>query len=106
MTTKDTHGSGVPIQPSAKGARAEPQVNSDVEMGSVGKDQGADGAPSLDIMQVARIGDIAAMEKILESKELDATYCDEEGITALHVCLRVCPLWILSSDMGTSSHIS
>jgi len=36
-------------------------------------------------MQVARVGDIAAMEKLFESGEFDATYADEEGITPLHV---------------------
>lgn len=38
-----------------------------------------------DIMQMARIGDIAGMEKLFESGEYDATYADEEGITPLHV---------------------
>ena len=44
-----------------------------------------DAPPQDDIMQVARIGDIAAMEKLFEKGEYDATYTDDEGITPLHV---------------------
>lgn len=40
-----------------------------------------------DIMQLARLGDIPAMEKLFESQGYDATYTDEEGITPLHVGL-------------------
>lgn len=43
-----------------------------------------------DIMQMARIGDIAGMEKLFETTEYDATYTDDEGITPLHVCLIDC----------------
>lgn len=43
-----------------------------------------------DIMQVARIGDVPAMEKIFESGEFDATYHDDEGITPLHVSAERC----------------
>jgi hypothetical protein len=39
-----------------------------------------------DIMQLARIGDIQAMEKLFDSEKYEATYCDAEGITPLHVC--------------------
>ncbi|KAF2259862.1 palmitoyltransferas-like protein akr1 [Lojkania enalia] len=37
-----------------------------------------------DIMQLARLGEIAAMEKLFNSGKYDATYADEEGITPLH----------------------
>lgn len=84
MASKETHGSGMPIQPPAKGTKAEPQVNSDMEMGNLPNGNSTD--PETDIMQIARIGDIRAMEKLFESKEHDATYSDDEGITALHVC--------------------
>ena len=47
-------------------------------------------APQDDIMQVARIGDMATMEKLFEKGEFDATYTDDEGITPLHV--RIPPL--------------
>ncbi len=38
-----------------------------------------------DIMHMARVGDIAGMEKLFEGGEFDATYTDDEGITPLHV---------------------
>ncbi len=47
---------------------------------------GSDASPAQpDIMQLARVGDIAGMEKLFESSEYDATYTDDEGITPLHV---------------------
>lgn len=42
--------------------------------------------PEEDIMQLARVGNIPAMEKLFEKGEYDATYTDDEGITPLHVC--------------------
>ena len=50
--------------------------------------QGVKGSIPLgeDIMQLARIGEIGVMQKLFESKSLNATYKDEEGITPLHVC--------------------
>jgi palmitoyltransferase ZDHHC13/17 len=76
---------GPPAQPAAKGSAAMPKLNSqDMEMGDL---PGSD-APSAqpDIMHLARVGDIAGMEKLFESSEYDATYTDGEGITPLHVC--------------------
>jgi hypothetical protein len=69
-----------PAQPSSKSSTAAPKLNNEMEMGSLPTD-----AAPVDIMQIARVGDIAAMEKLFESKEFDATYTDEEGITPLHV---------------------
>lgn len=44
--------------------------------------------PENDIMQMARVGDVAGIEKLFESGEYDATYSDDEGITPMHVrCL-------------------
>lgn len=71
-----------PTQPSTKAAAAAPTLNSDVEMGSLAA---AGGGPASDIMQLARVGDVAAMEKLFESGEYDATFADDEGITPLHV---------------------
>lgn len=84
MASKETHGSGVPIQPSAKSTKAEPQVNPDMEMANV-PNGGSAADPAQDIMQIARVGDIPAMEKLFQSEKFDATYSDDEGITALHV---------------------
>jgi palmitoyltransferase len=57
-------------------------LNSNMELGSMSGD-----APTeeTDIMQIARIGDVQAMEKLFESGRYDATYTDDEGITPLHV---------------------
>ena len=39
-----------------------------------------------DIMQLARLGEIRAIQKLFDSGKYDATYRDEQGITPLHVC--------------------
>jgi len=38
-----------------------------------------------DIMQLARLGEIGAIQKLFNSGKYDATYADEQGITPLHV---------------------
>ncbi|KAG4219193.1 hypothetical protein PC116_g32327, partial [Phytophthora cactorum] len=82
-TVPNPNSAGAPIQPSSKGPAATPKLNSqDMEMGNL---PGGDPPPSEpDIMQIARVGDIVAMEKLFESSEFDATYTDDEGITPLH----------------------
>lgn len=70
------------MQPSSKAAAAAPKLNSEMEMGSLPADEAP---PDNDIMQLARIGDVAGMEKLFASGEYDATYSDDEGITPLHV---------------------
>lgn len=78
--------SAAPIQPSTKATAAVPKLNSEMEMGSLpgdGQDQ------EEDIMQIARVGDVPAMEKLFESGEFDATYTDDEGITPLHVSVHL-----------------
>lgn len=68
-------------RPSSKASAAAPKLNSEMEMGSLPTEgQGQQD----DIMQLARIGDVPAMEKLFESGEFDATYTDDEGITPLH----------------------
>lgn len=42
-----------------------------------------------DIMQLARLGEIGAIQKLFDSGKFDATYRDEQGITPLHVSLLV-----------------
>ncbi|KAM4057272.1 ankyrin repeats (3 copies) domain-containing protein [Hirsutella rhossiliensis] len=71
-----------PTQPSTKAAAAAPRLNRDMEMGSLPAADGAE--PASDIMQLARVGDVGAMEKLFESGEYDATFVDDEGITPLH----------------------
>lgn len=81
-TTSTSGGSAAPIQMSGKANAATPKLNSEVEMGSLPGDAQTQ---EDDIMQVARVGDVPAMEKLFESGEYDATYHDDEGITPLHV---------------------
>lgn len=85
MSSPNRNGSaGAPIQPSNKGTAAAPQLSSEnMEMGSM---PGPAAPAEEDIMQLARVGNIAAMEKLFEKGEYDATYTDDEGITPLHVC--------------------
>jgi palmitoyltransferase len=79
--TSEAHQAAAPAQPSSKSSTAAPKLNHEMEMGNLPGDD-----VPVDIMQVARIGDIAAMEKLFESGDYDATYTDDEGITPLHVC--------------------
>lgn len=73
-------GGSAPAQPTVKAAAAAPKLNNEMEMGTLASDKTAEN----DIMQVARVGDIVAMEKLFETGDYDATYCDDEGITPLH----------------------
>lgn len=88
------------IKLAAKSSAAAPKLNSDMEMADIpGNGQASDEELQQleqqeedDIMQLARLGDIPAMEKLFESKGYDATYADEEGITPLHVrCTHPAP---------------
>jgi hypothetical protein len=38
-----------------------------------------------DVMQLARLGEIGAIQKLFDAGTCDATYTDEQGITPLHV---------------------
>lgn len=81
----NTHSVGAPIQPSSKGPAVAPKLNSqEMEMGNLPSGDPPPSEP--DIMQIARVGDIIAMEKLFDSSDFDATYTDDEGITPLHVC--------------------
>jgi hypothetical protein len=42
-----------------------------------------------DIMQLARLGEIGAIQKLFDTGDYDATYTDEQGITPLHVSSRL-----------------
>jgi palmitoyltransferase ZDHHC13/17 len=71
--------------PNGKAAAAAPELSHDghVEMEDMGPAQAV--KPEEDIMQLARLGDIQGIEHLFDSGKFDATYCDEEGITPLHV---------------------
>lgn len=85
-----SNNAAAPSQPSLKSAAVAPKINvQDVEMGRIsGGGDGTTGgeAPVLpDVMQLARLGDVAAMQALFDEGEYDATFTDEEGITPLHV---------------------
>lgn len=40
-----------------------------------------------DLMQLARLGEIKAIQKLFDEGKYDANTADEQGITALHVCV-------------------
>ncbi|KAI0846018.1 ankyrin [Daldinia vernicosa] len=82
-TLSNANSAGAPIQPSSKGPAAAPKLNSqEMEMGNLPSGDPPPSEP--DIMQIARVGDIVAMEKLFETSDFDATYTDDEGITPLH----------------------
>lgn len=66
-----------------KTAAASPKLSSEehVEMSDL-----PTGPEEEDIMQLARLGDIPAMQKLFDSGKYDAKYADGEDITPLHVC--------------------
>lgn len=90
-------GSNSPSVPNGKGSAVPPTVThqpAPVELKNMGSgSQGVKGSIPLgeDIMQLARIGEVPAMQKLFETKKLSATYKDEEGITPLHVCTQSSP---------------
>jgi palmitoyltransferase ZDHHC13/17 len=55
--------------------------------------QDISGRPKLpveeDIMQLARLGEIRAIQSLYDSKKYSPTYRDEQGITPLHVSFIV-----------------
>lgn len=72
-----------------KAAPAAPKLTDDehnVEMKSM-QPSGLEAPVNEDIMQLARLGDIPAVQKLFDDGTFEATYCDSEGITPLHVCI-------------------
>lgn len=75
--------------PASNAGRAQPDGTAPAKEQHVElKDMGTS-RPSLpveeDIMQLARLGEIGAIQKLFDSGKYDATYADEQGITPLHV---------------------
>ncbi len=75
-----------PMMPTGKAATAAPKLSEEdhVELTDM-LPAGPEIVPEEDIMQLARLGDIQGIEKLYESGKFDASYCDVEGITPLHV---------------------
>jgi hypothetical protein len=67
---------------------SQPEANG-ILMGNHELEEMADKKTSLpveeDIMQLARLGEIGAIQKLFDGGKIDATYQDEQGITPLHV---------------------
>jgi hypothetical protein len=76
--------SSAPTQPAAKSATAAPKLANELELSNM-----PGGTEESDVMQLARIGDIAGMQKIFDAGDIDASFSDGEGITPLHV-RRLC----------------
>lgn len=75
-----------PMGPNGKATAAAPKLSDDehVELASMHQND-QESSMEEDIMQLARLGDIPNMEKLFEAGKFDASYCDDEGITPLHV---------------------
>lgn len=74
-----------------KSTASPPQVapqNASVELKQMNKPARRGGSIPLgeDVMQIARIGEVPAMQRLFDEKKFTATHADEEGITPLHVC--------------------
>jgi hypothetical protein len=79
----------LPIMLNNKASAAAPKLTEDddnVEMKDMlpGKPVGQ---ADVDIMQLARLGDIPAIQRLYDEGKFEPTYCDVEGITPLHVCI-------------------
>lgn len=76
--------SSLPLVPNGKASVAPPTV-SNAESNS--KSQEEDKLPlHEDIMQLARLGETAVIQKLIEDGNFTAQYRDGEGISPLHVC--------------------
>jgi len=89
----DTQG-GSPINqssrstPTPNGKESTSPSNADVELKNMQSNAPKGSIPlGEDIMQLARIGEIGAMQNLLATKNLTANHRDAEGITPLHVRL-------------------
>lgn len=113
-----SNAAGAPSVPNGKGTTSPPRVtqqDASVELKTMKR------AIPLgeDIMQIARIGEIGAMQNLFNEKKFNASYKDEEGITPLHVRIHVfipkswdpvvpyeCPLTIATVLSGPQSTTS
>src|SRR5690349_21119076 len=83
-----------PLMLNGKGSSLAPQLSLDddnLEMKNIAAAEPVVNS-SQDIMQLARLGDIAAVQKLYDTVIFTPLYCDVEGITPLHVSLS--RIWI------------
>ena len=85
-STTPAAGAGPAQQP--KNGQPPPQGVEMKEMGAGGpeQEQGRRIPIEEDLMQLARLGEIKAIQKLFDAGTYDANSSDEQGITALHVC--------------------
>jgi hypothetical protein len=93
--------------PNGKATVAAPKLSDDdhVEMEEI-LSLGSAANPDEDIMQLARLGDIQGIEKLLDSGKFDGTYADAEGITPLHVCIGFRTNSGMFTDISCSGRLS
>ena len=86
LTQQGAPSTGMPNLPNAKASAAPPKVTGDdnMELKDVGPQEGKLPLHE-DVMQLARIGEIASIQKLFDEGNVDAKYRDKEGITPLHV---------------------
>ena len=80
-----------PIMLNGKAAAAAPKLSENddnVEMKNM-LSSGPNAQLDEDIMQLARLGNIPAIQKLFDAERFHPTYCDTEGITPLHVWSRI-----------------
>ena len=82
----NTKANNTSLMPNGKAAAATPKVSDDSHVELNDMSTLHDNAPEKDIMHLARLGDIKGIESLYASGKFDASYCDDEGITPLHVC--------------------
>jgi hypothetical protein len=86
-------GSQAPSAPAGERRRSDGHLNGEAHPGQPMEleDVSKDAAPTIplekDIMQLARLGEIGAIQKLFDNGEYDASYRDNEGITPLHVSM-------------------
>ncbi len=72
--------------PQGKAMAAAPKLSDEENMELKDMPAGPDLVPiEEDIMQLARLGEVGAIQKLFDAKIFDAKYQDGEGITPLHV---------------------
>ena len=86
LAPQGASSTGMPTLPNGKASPAPPEVTGDsnMELEDVGPQE--DKLPlHEDVMQLARVGEIVAIQKLFHEGKVDAKYRDKEGITPLHV---------------------
>jgi palmitoyltransferase len=76
-----------PIMLNGKASAAAPKLSdndANVEMKNM-LSSGPEAELDEDIMQLARLGNIPAIQKLFDAGKFHPTHCDTEGITPLHV---------------------